>query len=448
MIYRHFRLQIILRISLIIVSIFGLFTLFFKTGLLATTFIVCALIIIQIFSLIRFVEKTNQHLSRFLEAVRHSDFSQSFTSSGLGSSFDQLNDAFSDVIKDFQKARAEKEEHYRYLQTVVQHVGIGLIGFVPNGDVELMNTAAKKILQINQLRNIQSLESLSKPLVKILEDLQTGKKALVQVQDKDDLLQLAIYATEFKMQNRSVKLVSIQNIQSELEEKEFEAWQKLIRVLTHEIMNSVTPISSLASTMNELLTEVEGEDSKENVETISDVRGAAQTIQRRSEGLLHFVESYRRLTRLPKPRFKIFSISELFSDIEKLLFNQLEEKEISFLVDIYPKNLELTADPELIEQVLINLLKNAIQALDGTKNPKIELKTKIDLRGRVIIQVEDNGPGILEDVKERIFIPFFTTKKEGSGIGLSLSRQIMRLHRGTISVQSQPKEKTIFTLRF
>jgi len=448
MIYRHFRLQIILRIALIIVSIFGLFTLFFKTGLLATTFIVCALIIIQIFSLIRFVEKTNQHLSRFLEAVRHSDFSQSFTSSGLGSSFDQLNDAFSDVIKDFQKARAEKEEHYRYLQTVVQHVGIGLIGFVPNGDVELMNTAAKKILQINQLRNIQSLESLSKPLVKRLEELQTGKKALVQVQDKDDLLQLAIYATEFKMQNRSVKLVSIQNIQSELEEKEFEAWQKLIRVLTHEIMNSVTPISSLASTMNELLTEVEGEDYKEKVETISDVRGAAQTIQRRSEGLLHFVESYRRLTRLPKPRFKIFSISELFSDIEKLLFNQLEEKEISFLVDIYPKNLELTADPELIEQVLINLLKNAIQALDNRKNPKIELKAKIDLRGRVIIQVEDNGPGILEDVKERIFIPFFTTKKEGSGIGLSLSRQIMRLHRGTISVQSQLKEKTIFTLRF
>ena len=449
MIYKHFRLQIIFRVALLFITFYLFFTLLFRTGLLATTFIVGALIIFQVFSLIRFVEKTNQHLSRFLEAIRHSDFSQSFSPASLGSSFDQLNAAFSDVIKDFQKARSEKEEHYRYLQTVIQHVGIGLVGFLSDGKVELINTAAKRILRINQLQNIQALKSLSGELVKILFDLNSGKKALIQVQDEDELLQLAIYATEFKMQSKAIKLVSIQNIQSELEEKEFEAWHKLIRVLTHEIMNSVTPISSLASTMNDMLKNYSFEEKIDpNYETVKDVQGAAQTIQRRSEGLLRFVESYRRLTRLPKPNFQIFPIQELFHDIEQLMIGQFKENSIQFSSQINPENLEITADPELIGQILINLLKNSIQALAGKSDPKIELIAKLDDRSRILLQVIDNGVGIIFDVKEKIFIPFFTTKKEGSGIGLSLSKQIMRMHRGTINVQSVPNKRTVFSLRF
>lgn len=449
MIYKHFRFQIIFRVIFLFVSFYLFFTLLFRTGLLATTFIIGSLIIFQVFSLIRFVEKTNQHLSRFLETIRHSDFSQSFSPSGLGSSFDQLNQAFSAVIKDFQKARSEKEEHYRYLQTVIQHIGIGLIGFLSDGKVELLNTAAKRILRINQLHNIQALRTISEELVNELFKLTSGKKALVQAQDEDELLQLSIYVTEFKMQSRAIKLVSIQNIQSELEEKEFEAWQKLIRVLTHEIMNSITPISSLASTVNKMLQCYSfGDKIDTNYETVKDVQGAAQTIQRRSEGLLRFVESYRRLTRLPKPKFQIFPVQELFHDIEKLMIGQFKENNIKFFTQINPENMEITADPELIGQILINLLKNSIQALCGKSNPKIKLIAKLDDRSRILFQVSDNGVGIFPDVQEKIFIPFFTTKKEGSGIGLSLSKQIMRMHRGAINVQSIPNEKTVFTLKF
>lgn len=447
--YKHFRFIAILRVLFLCSSVYLFFFLLLRTGLYATIFIVCALILYQIYALIRFVEKTNQQLSRFLEAIRYSDFSQSFSSKGLGYSFDDLNKAFSSVISDFKKARAEKEENYRYLQTVVQHVGIGLIGFTEDGEVELINGAAKRLLKIKQIKNIDALSRLSESLVSTLFKLKAGKSDLVQVQEQDELLQLAIYATEFRLQDRAVKLVTIQNIQSELEEKEFDAWQKLIRVLTHEIMNSITPISSLASTANEILTDCENDNFKNlDAEAIADIRSATRTIQRRSEGLLHFVESYRKLTRLPKPKFKISQLIDLFENIRQLMTTQFKENRIKFVFQIKPEDLEFTADPDLIEQVLLNLIKNSIQALKNRVNAEISMTAKLDDRNRVIIQVSDNGPGISKEVKDNIFIPFYTTKKEGSGIGLSLSRQIMRLHKGTISVLSQPDKKTVFTLRF
>lgn len=449
MVFKHFRLQIILRIILLCASIFIFSFLIFKSGLPATTFIVAVFILYQIISLINYVEKTNQYLTRFLEAVRYSDFSQSFNLKGMGKSFDELNQAFSEVIEDFRKTRAEKEENFRYLQTVVQHVGIGLIAFRLDGTVEFFNPAAKKLLRMNQLHNIEKLKSRSNSLVKALEKLRSGQKTLVQLQDGDELLQLIIHAREFKLQYRTIKLISIQNIQSELEEKEFEAWQKLIRVLTHEIMNSITPISSLAATMNDLLADCTMDDALQvSNETIADIHGAAQTIQKRSEGLLHFVEEYRRLTRLPKPNFQFFPIKKMFLEIEQLMAGQLKDSNIQFSVRIDPENLELTADPDLVEQVIINLLKNALQALHDQSEGMIRMNARLDERGRVIIQVIDNGPGIIDEVKDKIFVPFFTTKKEGSGIGLSLSRQIMRLHGGTISVHSHPKSRTVFTLRF
>lgn len=451
MIFKRFRFNIISRVLFLCVFIYLFFFLLLKTHLFVTTFIVGILVIYQVYNLFRYVEKTNQDLSRFFRAIKYSDFSQSFVVSGLGSYFDELKAAFSEVIKEFQKARAEKEEQYRYLQIVVQHVGIGLIGFQPNGEVELINTAAKRLMKITQLKNIKSLSSLSPSLVDRLLRLRSGQKALLKVQDNDELLQLVIYATEFKLRGKAITLVSIQNIQSELEEKEMEAWQKLIRVLTHEIMNSVTPIASLASTVNDLLTNSTGIQklSKEiNDETIKDISSGVQTIQKRSEGLLHFVDAYRKLTRLPKPDFQIFPITELFQRVHQLLSTQITKKTVDFCVNIEPASLELTADPKLIEQVLINLLLNAIQALDNQQNARIILSSLIDERGRILIQVIDNGPGIPEEALEKIFIPFFTTKEDGSGIGLSLSRQIMRLHRGTISAHSKPNIDTVFTLRF
>lgn len=451
MVYKHFRIHCIGRVVLLGATIYLFLYLLSQTTWYATLLIVGSIAVYQIYALIHYVEKTNRDLTRFLQSIKHSDFSQTFTGGGLGSSFDALKAAFTEVLDEFRRARAEKEEQYRYLQTVVQHVGIGLISFRQNGEVELMNTAAKRLLNVAQLKNIRSLESFSKPLVHTLFRLKPGEKALVKMDDHNEFVQLAIYATEFKLREQKLILVSVQNIQSELEEKEMEAWQNLIRVLTHEIMNSVTPIASLSSTVHDLLTESFGRrefDGEISVETISDVRGALQTIRNRSEGLLHFVDAYRKLTRIPKPDFQIVPIVELFARVRQLMRAQIADKAIHFRVHVEPASLELTADPELIEQVLINLLLNAIQALQDQTDARIELTARMDGRGGILIQVADNGPGIIEEALEKVFIPFFTTKRDGSGIGLSLCRQIMRLHRGTIGVHSKPNEETIFTLRF
>lgn len=450
MILKKFRFKLIVQVCLLILLIFLFVYLLNYTIHYATIFILGVIIIIQTAALIRYVEKTNKHLIRFFEAIKYSDFSQSFTIEGLGSSFDELKSSFADVIKAFQKSRAEKEEHFRYLQTVIQHVGIGLIAFEKDGEVKLINSAAKKLLGINQLKNIKSLRTMSEELVDKLFQIKTGERALVKVFENDELLQLVIYATEFKMRTEQILLVSIQNIQGELEEIEMEAWQKLIRVLTHEIMNSIAPISSLASTANELLADctIEKEENKISNETIDDIQKAVQTIHKRSEGLLHFVQAYRSLTKLPIPSFKIFRITELFDRVEQLVIDKMKKRQINFSHDIQPYSLELTADPELIEQVLINLILNAIAAVKDNLNPKIQMKARIGERGRTLIEVIDNGVGIPKDVQEKIFIPFFTTKKGGSGIGLSLTRQIMRLHKGIIILNSEPEKFTEFVLIF
>jgi two-component system nitrogen regulation sensor histidine kinase NtrY len=452
MVFKIFRINCIIRVLFIAATCFLFFYLFFKTGLYAALLITGILILYQIYSLIHYVEKTNRDLARFFESIKYEDFSQRFKNNKLGPSFASLQQALSNVADAFRKARAEKEEHYRYLQTVVQHVGIGLIAFQPDGKVELINTAAKRLLKVAHLKNVKSLESKSKTLTKTLLQLKSREKALVKVEDHNELLHLALYATEFKLGGRSFSLVSLQNIHSELEEKEIEAWQKLIRVLTHEIMNSVTPIASLASTINELIQEstksLDFEKEAEASENLNDISQALQTIQKRSKGLLHFVDAYRNITLIHKPNFSIFSIKELFARIEKLMRTNIAEKAVEFKMNIDPESLELTADPELIEQVLINLMLNALQAVKGRKKPKIELNASLDSNGKIIIRIIDNGRGIPKENLEKIFIPFFSTKEGGSGIGLSLSRQIMRLHKGSISVHSEPHERTVFNLIF
>jgi signal transduction histidine kinase len=449
MAYRNFRIICILRVLFLCATVCLLFYLIMKTGYYATIFIICILFVYQIYAMIQHVERTNRELARFLEAIRYADFSQSFTGAGLGKSFDQLRLNFNEVFDAFRQARAEKEEQYRYLQTVVQHVGIGLVCYQPDGAVELVNNAAQRLLKVKDFRNINALQTFSKELVDTLFRLKAGEKALVRVEDNGERLQLAISATELRMRGQVFILASIHNIQSELEEKEMDAWQNLVRVLTHEIMNSITPISSLASTAHGLLNSAGGSgEQKIEPEAIRDIREAVQTIQKRSQGLLHFVETYRKISRIPKPKFQIFPVADLFSRVQRFMRVDLEKKSIDLHVSVEPGTLELTADPELIEQVLINLVLNSIQALEGRPDARIDLIARLDAASRTLIQVRDNGPGILEEVKDKIFIPFFTTRQDGSGIGLSLSRQIMRLHRGTISVQSRPEIETVFTLKF
>jgi nitrogen fixation/metabolism regulation signal transduction histidine kinase len=464
MIYRRFRIQVALRVIAIAATITLAMVLVMRTTSYVAVGILGLIVVYQSVSLVRYVEKTNHDLSRLLRSIRYSDFAQSFTGSGRGGSFKELGAAFRSVMEDFRDARAEKEEGYRYLQTVMQHVGIGLLSFKHDGSVNLINNAAKRLLRVPFLRNVQTLDFLSPKLVETLMTLKAGEKTLIKVVDDDELLQLVIYATEFKLREELYKLVSIQDIQSELEEKEIEAWQKLTRVLTHEIMNSVAPIASLASTARGLLEEAEETTAAEadspmdspvasaveieRAGTLQDVRDAVRTIERRSGGLLNFVQAYRRLTRVPRPDFKIFPAVELFDAVSELMEPDLRARGIHFERTVRPASLDLTADPELIEQVLINLVKNAGQAVDGVEDPRVTMNARIDSRGRAVIKVSDNGTGIVEEAMDKIFVPFFTTKKDGSGIGLSLSREIMRQHGGTLSVYSSPGEQTTFTLRF
>jgi len=453
MLYKRFRVQIIGRISILTLSIYVLLHFLLPTKLYATIFVTAGFILYQVYALIRYVEKTNQYLSRFFLGVKHGDFSRVFTGKELGPSFAELLTALNDVMEKIQQTRSEKEQHYRYLQTVVHHVGIGLLTFTPDGEVDLINNAAKRLLKKASLKNIKSLKDFSPRLVDKLFSLKPGERALVKVDAGE--MELAIHAAEFRLKEQKFTLVSLQDIQGELQEKEMEAWQNLVRVLTHEIMNSMTPITSMAATVIDLLNPLYNNNenlSRESIdkETIADVGNALKTIHKRSIGLTDFVSAYRNLTLIPKPKFRISSIEDLFTRVETLMENKFKESGIRFHWSVEPQTLELTADPGLMEQVLINLLLNAVDALQGhnREEPRIALIARLDDAGRVIVRVEDNGPGIVEEALDKVFIPFYTTKKKGSGIGLSLSRQIMKMHRGSIGVQSLPNVKTVFTLKF
>jgi two-component system, NtrC family, nitrogen regulation sensor histidine kinase NtrY len=449
MVYKKFRFNVILRILLIVLVVYVFFYLIHYDTLIITPVILVIVFIFQIINLIYYVDKTNKELTHFLLSIKHDDFSQTFSKKSFGSSFNDLYAAFNSVMNDFRKIRAEKEEHFNFLQIIIQHVGVGLISFKENGEVNMINNAARKLLKIQNLKNIFDMESLSKELAQTLIELKSGEKSLVKVNIDNKLLQLSIHATEFILREKRYSLVSIQNIHSELEEKEMEAWQNLIRVLTHEIMNSATPITSLAATVNQLFeTRILDHLSEVDGETVNDVSSALKTIQKRSEGLVSFVESFRKITRIPRPNFQTFLVSDLLDRMFKLLESKIREEEILFNSRIEPAGLKIMADPNLLEQVIINLLLNSIHAVKNREQKIIEFRAFIDRDSKINIEIADNGVGIMDEVLDKIFIPFFTTKKEGSGIGLSLSRQIMKLHNGTITAKSEPEKETVFTLRF
>lgn len=446
MVFRRFRINVIARVLFLCVTVL-LLNLAILRHLYAASVLIALLIVYQVYSLISLLETTNRRLTRLFESIRYGDFSTGFTSGIKGASFEELNRSFTKVIERFRELNTEREENYRYLQSVVQHVGIGVIAFRTNGDVELINAAAKKLFDIPRLKNIESLSGANPELVEILHTVEPGGSRLNKITVGEDLLQVFVCATELRLRRATLKLVSIQNIKAELEAKEMEAWQNLIRILTHEIKNSLTPISSLASSVEEMLTERE-QTEKPVDDAPQDIHIALRTIKKRSEGLLRFTDAYRSLTNIKKPEFERFQVSELTERIRNLAGRQIEKAGITLHTLVDPPSLELTADPQLVEQVLINLVLNAVDAIDGKPDGRIEINAAVDGRNRITIHVIDNGRGIVEDAKEKIFIPFFSTKKDGSGIGLSISRQIMRLHKGELTAESSPGELTVFTMRF
>ena len=451
MVFKGFRIQIIVRVLLLAVTLVLVFLVYKDDAYFVSSIILLALFILQLVSLIRYAEQTNRKLTKLFESIRHTDFTNKFTDNELGRSFEDLNNEFNLVIEAFNKNKTEKEEHFNYLLTVIQHVSIGIIVFKRDGKVDVYNNAVKKLLQVNSLRNINNLDNVSEKLPEILLNMRAGDKELIKLFVDDELIQLSVYATQFKMRGEEFLLVSFQDINPELEQKEIESWQKLIRVLTHEIMNSITPISSLAATVADIIEETRKNNpprKKADIEALDDVSHAINTIERRSKGLLNFVEIYRNLTRIPKPNFRYFEVEDLIDRALELLSSQIEEGNINTSIKILPQELKILADPDLIDQVLINLLLNAIDAVADIERPQISIMASINLNNRITIEVSDNGNGIKQDILDKIFMPFFTSKAKGSGIGLSLSRQIMQMHKGSITVRSKQDEGAIFTMVF
>jgi nitrogen fixation/metabolism regulation signal transduction histidine kinase len=414
----------------------------FAAGL--TFFIILA----QLVELYRFTSQTNRKLTRFLESVKYSDFNSGFTSDNkLGTSFRDLNNAFNEVLEAFRKARSEKEEHWQYLNTIVQQVRTGIISYDAEGTVQLMNANAKKFINVTNLKNIHELEKQNNKLYHALQEVKPGKSTLYKSGSE---FQLTLQATELRIRGNTVKLVTLQNIQTELQRQELEAWQNLTRVLRHEIMNSITPISSLTSTLREILDQelIKKDTAYElNEEGAVDLRDGLETIENRSKGLIKFIDAYREYTSLPQPKLKDIKVKDLIDKVAHLLKPEIKKTSVQFFAKYDSEYLTVQADEELIEQVLINLVKNAIEASTQNEHAKIEV-TGTYTENAVIIQVSDNGHGIIPEAIDRIFVPFFTTKKTGSGIGLALSRQIMQMHNGLLTVESEPDVKTTFTMRF
>lgn len=445
MVFNNFRLRSILRDLLIAAAAILAFFLLARPGCRLLAVFPAAAAVFLVVNHIRYIEKINRDVTRFFENIQYSDFSLTFSDGSKKDAFDGLRTEMNRVLDRFREARTGKEEHYRFLQTVVQHVGIALVAFRRDGEVILINNPAIRLFRVAQVAAIDDLKPFSTQLVETMKRLKFGERELVTVKSEHEVMQLSVYATEFILKEQNVTLVSIQDIRSELEEKEMEAWQKLIRVLTHEIMNSISPIVSYASSINDLL--ANRSTDGDSGELLNDIQSAMQVIHSRSQGLLHFVDNYRNLTVIPKPSFQAYGISRLVHDVVSLMRNELHSKGITCTVTVDPESLKATIDPKLIEQVLINLMVNAIHALDGRGNPAISIEAGLEKRGKVYIKVTDNGSGIEESVLEKVFIPFFTTKPKGSGIGLSLSRQIVRQHGGSISVFSKVNEYTTLILQ-
>lgn len=412
-------------------------------------FFLSLILIGQIYLLVRALDKTNKEIAGFLSSIKYDDFSHTYPTKGNSASMDALYSEFNNVIKKFREIRAEKEANYHYFRTIVQHVGIGLVTFNKSGDIQIINSSAKRLLGVESIGNIFELSKISPKLVESLVKLKTGGSDLIEFTIEGTRTQLSVYVIELVLRGEEFKLVSVQNIQSELEEKEMDAWQNLIRVLTHEIMNSVTPLSSLAATVETNLVDNIEDNIPIEREEIEDIYLAVKTIKRRSEGLIRFVSDFRNLTKIPQPNLASEKVSNVMDHILLLLNHELEAKNIKLTLDIAPKDLTFQVDKELLDQVLINLLQNAIHALDENEDEKhIIIKAAKNEFDRTTLVIRDNGSGIDEEALGKIFIPFFTTKKQGSGIGLSLSKQIMRKHNGAITVKSVINEGTEFTLRF
>ena len=445
---RSFTFKLLIRLIFILLNMVVLSIIFGDMRLFFNQIILFVVLVLQVADLIRFINYTNKELAKFLLAVKHDDITISFQKSKLGKSFRELHEGFAGVIDAIKNAKIEKEAQFQYLRLAVNRVNIGIISIENKDNVVLFNTAAESVLDIKGVNNVQILREKVPQFINEVNEIGDEGRKLIEIQLKGETKTLSVDVKPMIMLDKTYKHITFQDIRGEIEQKEIEAWHKLIRILTHEIMNSITPISSLTETMQSMLEKDRKQISLQdlNEETIHDLRFSLKTVQKRSDGMLAFVDDYRKLTKVGNPVLEKVSVHELFNQISQLLSTELQNHQISLTSFCSPNTLTIDMDIHLVEQVLINMITNSRHALKEKKGAYIHLKAYQDMFS--VIEVSDNGCGINEKELKEIFVPFFSTKKEGSGIGLSLSKQIMHLHGGNIKVESTVGEGTTFKLNF
>ena len=454
---KKFTIQVTIRI-LVIILFCVLLSYFILKNYWFSSFGICIIILLQGYFLVKYVNNTNYSLVKFVNALKNEDYAVYFSPTKKGDSFAKVYDDFNLIIKMFKRNKIEKEAQYKYFKYILEHVNLGIISIKKSdlydaqssSEILFLNKAASDILQQPQHKYWHRFANQVPWLVKEIKALATGGKTLVDVGDETEKKQLSLEVVEIQLLQTPYLIISFQDIRSEIEQKEIEAWHNVIRILAHEMLNSFTPVSSLASTIKSL---TENEDgtilSLEELSTddLSDINMASATIKKRSEGLLDFVNDYRTISSVPIPQIKKVNVKEIMRSIHLLMKQVIENANIEINILPIPANATINADGKLIEQVLINLINNSIHALKGIKNPEIKLSCVVE-DVKTILIVTDNGKGIEEEILSQVFIPFYTTKKNGSGIGLSLSKNILKKHGGNLLVHSEPGVHTTFSLIF
>lgn len=443
-------LKLILQVALLVAAAFLFSYSILQTSWIGTPIIGLLLIILITSNIIRLIEKSQSDFAQFLNNVSHNDFSTTTVAPKGKSSARRFVDAQKTLLGKYKKLKVDRTIQNEYLQMVVEHVDTALLCFDDTGKIEFINQAATRLLNKKYISSVNIIGRLNEDVGNTLKTIRSGDHIVLKTVIGNELQSLMLTASEFVLLEKRYKLVSMQNIKNALDEREIESWQKLIKVLTHEIMNSMTPIVSLSHYVKKVMSDpalapqLIDEESEQHI----DLQQSIEAISSRSQGLMEFVNSYRSLSNLPAPKFSEIKLEPLINRMKPLLKERLDANGIHLVTQVTPSNLSITADSKLLEQVLINLVGNAIDAVEDVDSPTIELHCSKAPSGRIVIQVKDNGCGISKEIIDNIFTPFFTTKEQGSGIGLSLSRQLTRLNKGTLGVSSLEGTGSQFTLSF
>ena len=447
MIYKKYEFNILLRVVLLFAALCA--EAYFVTGgLYLYAIILSPVVIIQVINFYLYHKRAQREVEDFIEAIHYRDFSRHFNVNLAPAGLQPLRNGFNEINRAFKQISREKETQYQYLQKLLEIVNTGILSYdLQSGAVVWMNEALKNLLGIPYLRTIESLAKREPVLTAQIRLLKPAETVIAEVHPDTTTIKVLLSATAFETDDRMYKLIAFQNINEALDETENNAWQKLLGVLTHEIMNSVAPISSLAGTLKNRLRESLPQLENNNG-SVEDLQTGIDTIRRRSENLLQFVDTYRNLNKIQTLSLTTVYVRDVFENLYNLMEPTLGAKQIELDVILKDTALQLMADINLVEQVLINLVLNAIDAVKDRQQPVITLAGSINGNKRVVIKISDNGNGMHREIMDKIFIPFFTTKKTGSGIGLSLCKQIMQLHKGSLAVQSVVGAGATFTLQF